>query len=444
VWDIVNKYAGPDKKNVLEPSAGVGRFAEERGDNFTLCELDKTSARICGILHPDADVKQGAFQEMFMPGGVVKKEYTGKKYDVVIGNPPYGKYEGLHKGRGEGKDHKRYEEYFIDRWLDALREGGIMAYVVPSSFLRGGASKIKDKIAGKGRLLEAWRLPNGTFNTTGGGTDIIVLRKEKGDAADFAGNAYFEKNPAMIIGDEAIRNGKFGEEKYVSLKDGETFDAALDRIRADAVQAVPIGDKTDVEKAKENVKVDAEPVAQQSAIVRPSRVLSSLIPLSQLQVTRQTPDAYSDQIADLNEKVKKIPKLYSGENLKEHPIALHYFTGGTDIYVTEWDGKDTFFGYTILNGDTQNAEWGYSSLSQIMSAPSMNLDYDIDLGTVEAALKKIEVRESEEEAHQNRSQAMMGNDNAKKDGATGEETGEKRNLTLELLNGIAPVGRTVG
>jgi hypothetical protein len=120
--------------------------------------------------------------------------------------------------------------------------------------------------------------------------------------------------------------------------------------------------------------------------------------------------------------VKKIPKLYSGEKLKEHPIALHYFAGGTDIYVTEWDGKDTFFGYTILNGDRQNAEWGYSSLSGIMRVPAMNLDYDTGLGTVEEAIKRRGERESEAEAQRNRSEAMMGNENAKKDGVTDEES----------------------
>ena len=97
---------------------------------------------------------------MFQPG----KPYTGKKYDVVIGNPPYGAYEGIWKERGEGKDHQRYEEYFIDRGLDTLREDEVMAFVVPSAFLRGGNDKIKEKITAKGRLMEAWRLPNGTFN----------------------------------------------------------------------------------------------------------------------------------------------------------------------------------------------------------------------------------------------------------------------------------------
>jgi hypothetical protein len=255
VWEIVDKYL-PGAKNVLEPSAGIGRFAEDRpNDTFTLNEYDKISSRIARILHPDTDVKQGAFQEMFKAG----KPYDGKKYDVVIGNPPYGKYEGLWKGRGEGKDHSRYEEYFIDRGLDTLREGGIMAFVVPSTFLRGGNDKIKEKIAAKGRLLEAWRLPNGTFNTTGVGTDIIVVRKEKGDPAAFSDNAYFESNPGMVVGSETTRTGRFGKlEKYISLKDGESFDEAIEGIRADAVEAVPLGQLSAGEEAQTKVKVKIE------------------------------------------------------------------------------------------------------------------------------------------------------------------------------------------
>jgi hypothetical protein len=253
VWQIVDKYI-PGSKSVLEPSAGIGRFAEDRlNDKFTLNEFDGTSSRISGILHPEADNKNGAFQEMFSPG----KPYTGKKFDVVIGNPPYGKYEGLWKGKGEGADHTRYEEYFIDRGLDTLREGGVMAFVVPSAFLRGGDSKIKQKIAGKGKLMEAWRLPNGTFSTTGVGTDIIVIRKEKGDPAQLSGNAYFENNPGMVMGEETTRMGRFGEEKYVALEAGETFDEAIDRIKAEEVEASPIGEPTAIEEVKQNSEVKA-------------------------------------------------------------------------------------------------------------------------------------------------------------------------------------------
>ena len=72
-----------------------------------------------------------------------------------------------------------------------------------------------------------------------------------------------------------------------------------------------------------------------------------------------------------NEPTKKrlaqIPQLYDTEHLpfNEKKIYLHFFIGGCDWYVAEYDGKDTFFGYVILNNDYQNAEWGYFSFGEL-------------------------------------------------------------------------------
>lgn len=50
----------------------------------------------------------------------------------------------------------------------------------------------------------------------------------------------------------------------------------------------------------------------------------------------------------------------------KHPLAFKYtFGSNTTFYLSEWNGQDEVFGYTVLNGDTQNSEWGYSSLSEI-------------------------------------------------------------------------------
>ncbi len=51
--------------------------------------------------------------------------------------------------------------------------------------------------------------------------------------------------------------------------------------------------------------------------------------------------------------------------LQEKLIHLHFFIGGSDWYVAEFDGDDTFFGYVVLNSDFDCAEWGYISFAEL-------------------------------------------------------------------------------
>lgn len=85
-----------------------------------------------------------------------------------------------------------------------------------------------------------------------------------------------------------------------------------------------------------------------------------------------------------NEPTKKrmarIPKLYETEkiNLKEKQIYLHFFIGACDWYVVEFDGKDMFWGYAILNNDFEMSEWGYFSLSELASININNIEIDCE------------------------------------------------------------------
>ena len=69
------------------------------------------------------------------------------------------------------------------------------------------------------------------------------------------------------------------------------------------------------------------------------------------------------------ERLARIPKLYETEKvpLMEKTIWLHFFLLGCDWFVAEFDGKDTFFGFAILNNDIAMAEWGYISFSELKS-----------------------------------------------------------------------------
>jgi len=114
--------------------------------------------------------------------------------------------------------------------------------------------------------------------------------------------------------------------------------------------------------------------------------VAALIPYGQLQYTKKYIVEFENQIHRLAIALRLCPKIGATDGAKEHPAIFHYFNGSTDIYIGEYDGVDLMFGYTILNGDLQNAEWGYTSLSEITSLPQMNIDYYFPVQTIEAAL----------------------------------------------------------
>ena len=75
-----------------------------------------------------------------------------------------------------------------------------------------------------------------------------------------------------------------------------------------------------------------------------------------------------------------IPRLYETENtpLEEKLIYLHFFIGGCDWYIAEYNGDDLFFGFAILNSDYEMAEWGYISFAELKSIRIHGLEIDCE------------------------------------------------------------------
>ena len=81
------------------------------------------------------------------------------------------------------------------------------------------------------------------------------------------------------------------------------------------------------------------------------------------------------------QRLNQIPKLYETENtaVANKMVHLHFFLGGCDWYIVEYNGDDTFFGYAILNGDIINAEWGYISFSELQAIKIGFVEVDCEL-----------------------------------------------------------------
>lgn len=70
-----------------------------------------------------------------------------------------------------------------------------------------------------------------------------------------------------------------------------------------------------------------------------------------------------------------------------HNVAFHYFFGSSDFFVSEIDSNGIVFGYTVLNGDVEMSEWGYSDIKEILGIDGMEMNYYIPEGaTIESML----------------------------------------------------------
>lgn len=412
VWQVVDTYA-PEAKTVLEPSAGVGKFANNRPNNtFTMHELDETSARINKILHPEANVIQGAYQKQFFDAGErIHIPQQKAKYDVVIGNPPYGAYNDKYKGLGEGKEFDRYEEYFISKGLDALKdENSVMAYVVPSGFLNTASDKQKEILASKGKLIDAYRLPVGVFPTTEVGTDIIIMQswekerkdlqkhwdsqgrfltideaikaEQKGHVDLLSNGEWFRQHPEKILGEIKKRTNRFGkEEEYVAVHEGLTIQDELNKIE----DLLPDTNKTQITQQAETVSNEKEQKPVTLSIEELS-LAKSVIPEQQFITTLslskgEEGDFFKQKIKDIANAVSKAPKLYETDGAEQHALLFRYFhPAGTESLVCEIGEDGEAFGFQCINGDYINAEWGYIDLNELKKNPEMQLDYHVPKG----------------------------------------------------------------
>ncbi|MFT7880447.1 MAG: hypothetical protein ABXS91_08645 [Sulfurimonas sp.] len=175
-WDLMGEL--PAGAQVLDPSAGVGIFGQNKPDSITLqsVEYNPMSAKINGYITGD-DVIHSSFEEH-------SYKIEDNSLDGVITNVPFGKRDmGLDMSE-RFSDVARLEHYFILRSLELLKYGKRAVFIVPTGVIEEKKTNIKEKILQKASFVGGIRLPNKVFSHTGADVtvDILIFEKHREDA----------------------------------------------------------------------------------------------------------------------------------------------------------------------------------------------------------------------------------------------------------------------
>lgn len=186
MWELANHF-GFKKGKVLEPSCGTGRFFAPASiqSQLTGFETNPVSARIAQILYPHAEIYNLYFENAFMKSpqyvARISEGLTWLRnypFDLVIGNPPYGKYRNFYSSYFTWPKVIQTEIFFMYYGLKMLKKNGLLIYIIPAAFMRNGATfnQMKKELGWICKLLDAYQLPS-VFSKTGVPTDIIVLQR---------------------------------------------------------------------------------------------------------------------------------------------------------------------------------------------------------------------------------------------------------------------------
>ncbi len=252
IYKILQKF-GFNKGNILEPSCGIGNFfgripKELENSKLYGIELDSISGRIAKKLYPNAKIEIKGYEESTL---------TDNLFDIAIGNVPFGNYKVPDK---RYKENFVIHDYFFQKTLDKVRNGGIIAYITTDGTLDKKDTKVREYIAKRAELVGAIRLPNNTFTgnaNTKVTTDIIFLKKRdelKQDLSDddwiytseykdgIIINNYFINHPNMMLGKLELKSFQYGMENTLNPSDTsleELMEQAIDELPSNIYEIAP-------------------------------------------------------------------------------------------------------------------------------------------------------------------------------------------------------------
>ena len=170
---------------LLEPSAGHGAFigAFARKDaavDVMAFEKDLLTGKILSCLYPDKKIRTEGFER-------IEKPFDGY-FDAAVSNIPFGDMAvfdpafSASEAPARRMATKTIHNYFFLKGLDAVRDGGIVAFITSQGVLNSPQNEaVRLEMMERSHLVSAIRLPNNLFTDNAGtevGSDLIVLQKD--------------------------------------------------------------------------------------------------------------------------------------------------------------------------------------------------------------------------------------------------------------------------
>ena len=251
IADVLADYSVRPAR-MLEPSAGVGVFVDSMlrhspNADVMAFEKDLLTGTILRHLYPDQKMRTCGFEKIERP--------FNNYFDLAVSNIPFGDIAVFDAefqrsdSFGRRSAQKTIHNYFFLKGLDAVRDGGIVAFITSQGVLNSTKTSVRNELFSQADLVSAIRLPNNLFTDNAGtevGSDLIVLQKnlskkemsqderlmtviQTDTKTDLTDNAYFIHHPERIVHTMAkLDTDPYGKPAMVYLHEGKAAGIAGD------------------------------------------------------------------------------------------------------------------------------------------------------------------------------------------------------------------------
>ena len=301
--DVVSEN-GITPQRLLDPSAGQGVFIsafEQKAPIADVMAFDKDllTGKLLSHLYPEHKVRAEGFEK-------IEKPFTNY-FDVATSNIPFGDVAvfdpefAYSKTYGRRSATKAIHNYFFLKGLDAVRDGGIVAFITSQGVLDSRENfAMRAEMLRQADLVSALRLPNNLFvdsANTEVGSDLIVLQKNLGkqelSATDhliastlqledkgIVMNGYFNVHPERIIHtQEKIATDPYGKPAMVYLHEGGVSGIAEDmrkilsadfalRLNRDLYNGI---EQVQSQSIAPTITVPQEQIQQEAEVIEPEK-----------------------------------------------------------------------------------------------------------------------------------------------------------------------------